>query len=289
MVRKLKLDGILLIVASLLLVGNAQSAMLRWTASAECTSVVAPDYIDVSTATQVNQNAVASAHAYDTSNIIGTVMTTGSIGSQTSSNNDGDIFIDSKLTASFQKKDWYFLADYFYQEAYTVIDANYVATHDPNGAICGIEYEVIFPINNIVGGDTAWKLDIQGPFSAIETGYNYEDGHFGFNKGMITAITGEPVKVILQHAVGGIFDDFGGDNMANGVQQIRVILHQIDHPADINTDGAINIGDFNSLSSRWNNTACDPNTACGRADINHSGQVDSEDLFWLSYYWLIDN
>ena len=60
---------------------------------------------------------------------------------------------------------------------------------------------------------------------------------------------------------------------------------------DLNSDCAVDLGDFTILSNLWLADCTDPNTydpnfVCARADINLDNVVDPNDLILMSEYWL---
>ncbi len=60
----------------------------------------------------------------------------------------------------------------------------------------------------------------------------------------------------------------------------------ISEPADINTDGIVDLDDFAAFAHGWFDTGCDLPDWCGGRDFNQSGTVDTQDLLRLANNWL---
>ncbi len=59
------------------------------------------------------------------------------------------------------------------------------------------------------------------------------------------------------------------------------------HSADFSGNGPVNLLDFSILAGKWSLDNCtDINSWCDKADVNHSGTVDSTDLSIFALYWL---
>ena len=57
-------------------------------------------------------------------------------------------------------------------------------------------------------------------------------------------------------------------------------------PADINTDGSVNLLDFAMLAEHWADMDCSDGTPCGRADVDGDNNIDLVDLKELAEHWL---
>jgi hypothetical protein len=196
-----------------------------------------------------------------------------------------EVVLSAEVTGSYEFDIGWELMEYFYQDANGTVEGWLRIGEFPTGAPCRLKIDISFP-NNTWNGLWAWQLYIESSSDYFVAGRD-ELGDYGGRSGTIDAYAGEQIYVFLGFAGGGYADNYTEARVYVKLT-INTTLKAIPHIADLTTDGWIDFKDFAVFSSHWHQQDCeDPNTNwCGRADLDHSGIVDANDLELFTQYWL---
>jgi hypothetical protein len=196
------------------------------------------------------------------------------------------VILSTRVAGSYEFDVGWVLMEYFYQDANSAVEGQLRINEFPIGAPCRLRVDISFP-DNTWTGPRAWQLYLESSSDYFLAGRD-ELVDYGLLSGTIDAYAGEPIYVLLGIAGGGYADHEIGDALGYGTLTINAALTAAPHLADFSSDGWINFEDFALFSSHWHQQGCeDPNTDwCQQADLDHSGNVDANDLDLFTRHWL---
>ncbi len=195
------------------------------------------------------------------------------------------IVLETKAYGDYDLGYYWDLADYYYQDANSVIEGFINVNDFPDGQLCALKAEITFPKDTFTG-TTYWQFAAMSPRDYIYSGEDPE-GPWGPLTAYLTVFSGDQAEFFFQQISFG--DSIPPDNfLARSTDEIKIEFTAMPHPVDLRYDGQIDYHDFAKFAPQWQNSPCDPNTNwCDGCDFDHSGTVDMTDITTFSNYWLI--
>lgn len=197
------------------------------------------------------------------------------------------IVLTTDLSGSFRSEAGTPLFTHFYQQAQGTVDATVYVDEFPPGTPCSLRYDVNWPQDTWTG-EYLWRFEAVSYVEQVECGYD-PNGPYGLRHDQITVFAGEPVRIFLGTAGGGLNEIGVGSTLGVGRIQLDVRLTVSRQITDLNTDGFVNFEDFAVFARQWRRS--DPNSAeaasHAAADFDGTQTVDIQDLKWIPYYWLL--
>jgi len=284
-----------LVVVSVLLISSmpehACAPTFDYFSTAEALAEVGwHDYFGYYSDVAYDSNEAANAQSY-TSAYYDRIQYAGEVGVSIRASaaiEPNEVFLSTTLAGSYKFDVGWDLLDYFRQSAYCDVEGQLQITEFPLATPCSLRVNVSFPEATWTGG-YEWQLYLESSTGYFNCGRD-SYGDYGSLSGILTAYAGEQIYVFMGHAGTGYAQknpDFR--RLGDGSLKITATLTPAPHPVDLNFDGWVNFEDFAMFSSQWLRQGCeDPNTDwCQKADLDHSGKVDVNDLGLFTQYWLL--